>query len=157
MVPGKGECFNFVSIHNIIHLLLYAYRSQEEVSDTAENSPPPTKVPRADTPPSPAPTPPGAKVTLLIPSPEQKVRTEKNKLEAESKMITKKFGADRIGHSWMNALHTEFKKPYINTVSINIHTAVSALLISVLLFSSAPVGLLPVRGALPSHCISPTQ
>ncbi len=47
---------------------------------------------------------------------------EKNKLDAESKVIAKKFGADRIGHSWMKALQAEFKKPYIDTVSITMKT-----------------------------------
>ena len=41
---------------------------------------------------------------------------ENNKLEAEAKMIAKKFGGERIGLSWMRALQSEFKKPYIQEV-----------------------------------------
>ncbi len=88
--------------------------------DKAENSPPPSKIQRTDMPSSPStPTPPSkVKPDILTPSPEQKARMESNKLEAESRMIAKKFGADKIGLSWMKALHAEFKKPYISTVTL---------------------------------------
>ena len=41
---------------------------------------------------------------------------ESNKLEAEAKIIAKKFGGNSIGLSWMRALRSEFKKPYIQEV-----------------------------------------
>lgn len=102
--------------------LSHECRPQKELPDEAENSLPPSKIPRTDTSPSPTtftPSTPPSKVKpdILTPSPEQKERMESNKLEAESKMIAKKFGADKIGLSWMKALHSEFKKPYISTVT----------------------------------------
>ncbi|KAL5471585.1 hypothetical protein EMCRGX_G029712 [Ephydatia muelleri] len=46
-------------------------------------------------------------------TPEQQYRIEKNKLEAESKLLCKKFGADSLGATWIAALLPEFKKPYM--------------------------------------------
>ena len=49
-------------------------------------------------------------------TPEQQYRIEKNKLEAESKLLCKKFGADSLGATWIAALLPEFKKPYMEEV-----------------------------------------
>lgn len=113
-LAGKGEC-NVCPLPSTTHAM-QSIRSLEEVSDIAEISPPPTKISHVDDI-SRSPTPQSAKVTLLTPSPEQKARMEDNKLEAESKIVAKKFGADKIGHTWMVALQAEFKKQYINKVN----------------------------------------
>ena len=39
-----------------------------------------------------------------------------NKLEAESKRIATMVGAEKLGTSWVKALLSEFKKPYIKEV-----------------------------------------
>lgn len=49
-------------------------------------------------------------------SPEQKSRMERNRLEAEAKVIAKKFGTKEMGLSWVKALLPEFKKPYMQEV-----------------------------------------
>ena len=49
-------------------------------------------------------------------SPEQKSRMERNRLEAEAKIIAKKFGTKEMGLSWVKALLPEFKKPYMQEV-----------------------------------------
>lgn len=49
-------------------------------------------------------------------SQEQKLHMEQNKLQAECKLIAKRFGADQLGLSWMEALRNEFKKPYMQQV-----------------------------------------
>jgi len=38
---------------------------------------------------------------------------ERNRLEAEAKVIAKKFGTKEMGLSWVKALLPEFKKPYL--------------------------------------------
>lgn len=80
--------------------------------EDSDSSLPPTKLPK-DTPTTPTPvtSPPSL-------SPEQKHRITLNKIEAESKLIAKKFGAEKIGSSWTSALSSEFKKPYITSVSV---------------------------------------
>lgn len=52
-------------------------------------------------------------------SPEQKDRMQKNKLKAEIKQTSRKFGAlhENIGTSWFSALKTEFSKPYFEKLS----------------------------------------
>lgn len=47
---------------------------------------------------------------------------EKNKLEAESKLLCKKFGAESLGATWLAALLPEFKKPYVEEV-LSMHVA----------------------------------
>ena len=51
-------------------------------------------------------------------SPEQKDRIAAKKLEAESKRIVATVGAEKLGPSWLKALLSEFKKPYIKEVYI---------------------------------------
>ncbi|ROT63712.1 Uracil-DNA glycosylase [Penaeus vannamei] len=53
-------------------------------------------------------------------SPEQKDRMQKNKLKAEIKQTSRKFGAlhENIGTSWFSALKTEFSKPYFEKLSL---------------------------------------
>ena len=43
---------------------------------------------------------------------------EKNRLEAESKLLCKKFGADSLGATWVAALLPEFKKSYVEEVRL---------------------------------------
>lgn len=50
-------------------------------------------------------------------SPEQVSRMEKNKMEAEARLFTRRLGAETIGPTWMQALLPEFKKPYMEKVS----------------------------------------
>lgn len=49
-------------------------------------------------------------------SPEQKERMATKKLEAEAKRVAATVGAEKLGLSWVKALLTEFKKPYIKEV-----------------------------------------
>ena len=49
-------------------------------------------------------------------SPEQLSRMEKKKNEAEARLLAKKLGAGAIGPSWMQVLHAEFKKDYMEKV-----------------------------------------
>lgn len=58
--------------------------------------------------PSPEPTSPLSQ--------EQRLQIEDKKLEAESKLVAKRFGAERLGLSWFKALRAEFKKSYIQKV-----------------------------------------
>ena len=44
---------------------------------------------------------------------------EQKKLEAESKLVSKKFGAEQLGSSWFKALRQEFKKKYMDSVWYN--------------------------------------
>ena len=64
-----------------------------------------------------SPPPPAKRSPDSSLSPEQQTRMEKSKLEAESKLIAKKFAAEELGISWINALLPEFKKPYMQEVS----------------------------------------
>lgn len=43
---------------------------------------------------------------------------EQKKLEAESKLTAKKFGAEKLGVSWFKALQEEFRKPYMQKVCV---------------------------------------
>ena len=43
---------------------------------------------------------------------------ENRKFEAECKRIAKRFGAERLGPSWVKALGAEFKKTYIESVCL---------------------------------------
>lgn len=43
---------------------------------------------------------------------------EHKKLEAESKLVAKRFGAEQLGPSWFKALRQEFKKPYMQMVRL---------------------------------------
>ncbi len=52
-------------------------------------------------------------------SPEQKSRAERNKLEAEAKLLAKKFGAELMGVTWVKALLREFKSTYMQEVLIS--------------------------------------
>ena len=50
-------------------------------------------------------------------SPEQKERMALKKLEAETKRIAATVGTEKLGPSWIKALLSEFKKPYIKEVN----------------------------------------
>lgn len=52
-------------------------------------------------------------------SPEQKERMAVKKLEAETKRIAAAVGTEKLGPSWIKALLSEFKKPYIKEVYEN--------------------------------------
>lgn len=45
---------------------------------------------------------------------------ERNRLEAEARVIAKKFGAEKLGLTWVKALLAEFKKPYMQEVSFDL-------------------------------------
>lgn len=49
---------------------------------------------------------------------EQQDQIAHKKLEAETKLLAKKLGVDRLDSSWVEALHLEFKKPYFTEVLI---------------------------------------
>lgn len=49
-------------------------------------------------------------------SPEQLLRMEKKKVEAEARLVAKKLGANAIGVSWVQALQSELKKGYFEKV-----------------------------------------
>ena len=49
-------------------------------------------------------------------SPEQKERMALKKFEAETKRIAVAVGTEKLGPSWIKALLSEFKKPYIKEV-----------------------------------------
>lgn len=51
-------------------------------------------------------------------SPEQLVRMEKKKSEAEARLLAKRLGASAIGPSWVQALQAEFKKTYMEKVQV---------------------------------------
>ena len=73
--------------------------------------PPPSKK-------SPSSSPPNGSENEL--SPEQKLRMERNRLEAEARVIAKKFGAEKLGLTWVKALLAEFKKPYMQEVGFDL-------------------------------------
>lgn len=73
--------------------------------------PPPSKK-------SPSSSPPNGSENEL--SSEQKLRMERNRLEAEARVIAKKFGAEKLGLTWVKALLAEFKKPYMQEVSFDL-------------------------------------
>ena len=54
-------------------------------------------------------------------SPEQLLRMEKKKVEAEARLLAKKLGASSIGVSWMQAFQSEFRKGYIEKVYYSQH------------------------------------
>ena len=66
-------------------------------------------------------------------SPEQRERMENSKLEAEAKIIAKKFGSEKLGLSWMKALLNELKKPYMQEASYCMSPIVVSETISVYL------------------------
>ena len=84
-------------------------RSREDDPDPTpldgHSSPPPTKKPSGS----------GDAMSPTV-SPEQISRMEQNKLEAEGKRLAKKFGVERIGTTWVKALSSEFKAPYMEKV-----------------------------------------
>ena len=116
--------------HMTFFLLLYYTRSHPEDDEPTTSTPPAKRAmdlsaageslpgSKSSTP----PTPPvgeeggggGAGSPLL--SPEQKERIAGNKLEAESKRLAASVGAEKLGLSWVKALLSEFKKPYIKEV-----------------------------------------
>ena len=51
-------------------------------------------------------------------SQEQKQLMEHKKVEAEAKLLGKRFGAEQLGLSWVKALSAEFKKPYMQKVGM---------------------------------------
>ena len=51
-------------------------------------------------------------------TPEQQKQIDQNKSEAEVKLLKKKLGVDDLDASWVEALYSEFKKPYFTEVII---------------------------------------
>jgi hypothetical protein len=49
-------------------------------------------------------------------SQEERQKIEQKRLQAESKLVAKRFGAEQIGLSWFKALSEEFKKSYMTQV-----------------------------------------
>ena len=49
---------------------------------------------------------------------EQHDQVAQKKLEAETKLLSKKLGADNLDPSWVKAIYLEFKKPYFTEVLI---------------------------------------
>ena len=45
---------------------------------------------------------------------------ERNRLDAEARVIAKKLGAEKLGLTWVKALLAEFKKPYMQEVSFDL-------------------------------------
>ena len=45
---------------------------------------------------------------------------ERNRVEAEARVITKKLGAEKLGLTWVKALLAEFKKTYMQEVSFDL-------------------------------------
>ena len=88
-------------------------REESPISESLPNlsSPPPSKR-------LPSNSPPNGSGNEL--SPEQKLRMERNRLEAEARVITKKLGAEKLGLTWVKALLAEFKKPYVQEVSFDL-------------------------------------
>ena len=62
-------------------------------------------------------------------SAEQKERMALKKFEAETKRIAAAVGTEKLGPSWIKALLSEFKKPYIKEVDANYN---SSMLLAVL-------------------------
>lgn len=85
-----------------------------------EESPFSESVPHLSPPPKrlPSNSPPNGSDNEL--SSEQKLRMERNRLEAEARVITKKLGAEKLGLTWVKALLAEFKKPYMQEVSFDL-------------------------------------
>lgn len=61
--------------------------------------------------PSPKRMSPESSLSLL--SQDQRQLMEHKKVEAEAKLLGKRFGAEQLGLSWVKALSAEFKKPYM--------------------------------------------
>jgi len=72
---------------------------------------------------------PPAKRAPSVPdvTPEQQKQMEQNKSEAEVKLLKKKLGVDDLDISWVEALYSEFKKPYFTEVIITAHIYVYAI------------------------------
>lgn len=49
---------------------------------------------------------------------EQHDQVAQKKLEAETKLLSKKLGVDNLDSSWVKAIYLEFKKPYFTEVLI---------------------------------------
>ena len=49
-------------------------------------------------------------------TPEQLKQIDQNKSEAEVKLLKKKLGVDDLDASWVEALYSQFKKPYFTEV-----------------------------------------
>ena len=96
----------------LIFRILLPDRPREDGSE-------PTPLDSLGTPP-PAKKPSGSDDTTSSPSvsPEQLSRMQQNKLEAEGKRLAKKFGVQRIGTTWVEALGSEFKAPYMDKVHL---------------------------------------
>lgn len=77
-----------------------AKRKQPDDDITAANLPPPKRSHEED-----------GSLTA-----EQKDELARKKLEAETKLLSKKLGVDNLDSSWVEALYLEFKKPYFTEV-----------------------------------------
>lgn len=51
---------------------------------------------------------------------EQQDEIAHKKLDAETKLLSKKLGVDNLDRSWVEALYLEFKKPYFTEVFIHV-------------------------------------
>lgn len=58
--------------------------------------------------------PPAKRVPEM--TPEQQKQMDQNKSEAEVKLLKRKLGVDNLDPSWVDALYSEFKKPYFTEV-----------------------------------------
>ena len=45
---------------------------------------------------------------------------ERNRVEAEARVVAKKLGAEKLGLTWVKALLAEFKKTYMQEVSFDL-------------------------------------
>lgn len=70
-------------------------------------------------------------------SPEQKERMAVNKIHAESKRIAATVGAEKLGPSWVKALLSEFKQPYIKEVDLDMNIYCSKPFFNCFLFFAA--------------------
>ena len=101
----------------------FILRSHPVDDDDPQTTPPPAKRStdeiRAEGEPSKSSTPPTPDSLNEAESlsPEQKERMAQKKLEAETKRIAATVGTEKLGPSWVKALLSEFKKPYIKEVN----------------------------------------
>jgi hypothetical protein len=107
-----------------LQILFFIIRSHSVDDDDPQTTPPPAKRPtdkmtegepsKSSTPPTPDSLSEAGGAESL--SPEQKERMALKKLEAETKRIAAVVGTEKLGPSWIKALLSEFKKPYIKEV-----------------------------------------
>lgn len=127
-------------------IFLIPRSNSEAGDDNPSNAPPAAKRSTHDiriagelssSPPTPGVGEGGALVDDL--SPEQKERMAVSKLEAESRRIAAMVGAEKLGSSWVKALLSEFKKPYIKEVCETMHVQTSRKYRAVAITSSKKI------------------